>query len=84
MKTNVELVEELKKTVDNAMKDSDIFEMEITSSLSVSRAHNIIMAFREWIESFEFGKKYLYKDLKNGNLLIYTDRAKEYVNQNVA
>lgn len=76
-KTNEQLASTIISYINEQMTKADIFELETTSQLNMSRTQNVLRIIKEYLNSFEF--VYNFKYLTNGNILIFKNRAQKYV-----
>ena len=71
MKTNNELITEGVQHIKRMLKNTDFLELEFTSTLHVTRSHNIIEGIKEELNKLSaIEKNIFYKSLQNGNMLV--------------
>jgi hypothetical protein len=80
-KTNIELVQEFFNYIDTQMENSEILQMEVNNILPSNSAVNINQLINEKLNSFGF--EYNHKYLKSGELVIYKNIARSYVENNL-
>lgn len=79
--TNKELFDQIIGHIDNAMTTSDIHEIQYTKGkIGHSKLDSVLTMLKQELTSYNF--RYNAGYLSNGNVLIWKNKATEYVKEN--